>query len=195
MQWFFIVLICVISIVVLLLVPIVFSFRIYFNVLKNTGTIKIKIFGIPITTFQVAIHELAIYIIKPKGKQRKIPISLVDETAIFINHFVTTFFRYIRIVECDIFANVGKSNDAYHTAMFGAWMQNILYSFFAMLITIKRVHKTQCDIDYTHENSELKLSSYIRLSSCFLFIIISLIRAKFRTNRTVNVYENFFSRQ
>ena len=195
MQWFLIVLICILALLLLLFLPVSFGFRVYFNILKNLGVIEFSCFGIPISCFQASIHELAIDIIKPKGKQKRVVISLVDKTAIFINHFITTLFRYININELSIFCDVGKKDDAFVASMIGGGVQNFIYSLYALMYSIKKRFRAYTLLDFSTQTSQLKFSSYIRVTTSLFFVLVSLIRAKLRTNRTVNVYEEFFKRQ
>lgn len=195
MQVEIIVLITVSVLILLLMLPFVFSIRLYFNIKQNLGVIAISVFKIPILCVQVSIHELAIDIIRSKGKKKQIQIRLIDKYSIFLNHFLNTLFRYFKISEFSLFCDVGCINDAYKSSMLAGFFQNLIYSLYAMLYTVKKEFKAYSSTDLTTETNELKIALYLRFRVSLFIVLVSLIRAKFRTNRTVKVYERFFKRQ
>ena len=133
MQWYFIVLIVLSIVVFLAVLPIFFSANVYFNVKENLGVVLITLWGITISCFQVQVQKTAITIIKRKGKDKEVPIKLIDENMIFADYFTKTIFRFIIIRQISIFFTIGKQNDAFVPSVVGGTILEILYGMFGAL--------------------------------------------------------------
>ena len=194
MQWYLIVILISVILLIILVLPLFLSCRIYFNVKQNLGVILLSIWGIPITCFQIEIRKSAITIIKRK-KEKQIQLKIIDEKAIFMENFITCVFRYIKIREISIFVEAGKKDDACATSLINGTILNFIYCLYGMLYTLKRDFKAYISTDSNTTSNEMKFATYASVVVTPLMFVISYIRAKLRTKRTVKVYENFGRRQ
>lgn len=191
MQWYFIVLIVLSIVVFLAVLPIFFSANVYFNVKENLGVVLITLWGITISCFQVQVQKTAITIIKRKGKDKEVPIKLIDENMIFADYFTKTIFRFIIIRQISIFFTIGKQNDAFVPSVVGGTILEMLYGMFGALFTKKGEIPTYIDVETMNDENQLKLTAKINLLITPLIILAGYLRAKRLTKRTVKLYEKF----
>ncbi len=191
MQWYFIVLIVLSIVVFLAVLPIFFSANVYFNVKENLGVVLITLWGITISCFQVQVQKTAITIIKRKGKDKEVPIKLIDENMIFADYFTKTIFRFIIIRQISIFFTIGKQNDAFVPSVVGGTILEMLYGMFGALFTKKGEIPTYIDVETMTDENQLKLTAKINLLITPLIILAGYLRAKRLTKRTVKLYEKF----
>lgn len=194
MQWYLILVLIMIILLFISFLPLFMSCRIYFNAKQNLGVILISLWGIPISCFQIEIKKTAITIIKRK-KEKQIQLKIIDEKAIFMQNFITCVFRYIKINEISIFVEAGKVNDACFTSLLNGTILNFIFCLYGMLYTLKRDFKAYISADSNTASNELKFATYCSVVVTPIMFIVSYIRAKLRTKRTVKVYENFGRRQ
>ncbi len=191
MQWYFIVLIVLSIVVFLAVLPIFFSANVYFNVKENLGVVLITLWGITISCFQVQVQKTAITIIKRKGKDKEVPIKLIDENMIFADYFTKMIFRFIIIRQISIFFTIGKQNDAFVPSVVGGTILEMLYGMFGALFTKKGEIPTYIDVETMTDENQLKLTAKINLLITPLIILAGYLRAKRLTKRTVKLYEKF----
>lgn len=191
MQWYLIVLIVLSIVVFLAVLPIFFSANVYFNVKENLGVVLITLWGITISCFQVQVQKTAITIIKRKGKDKEVPIKLIDENMIFADYFTKTIFRFIIIRQISIFFTIGKQNDAFVPSVVGGTILEMLYGMFGALFTKKGEIPTYIDVETMTDENQLKLTAKINLLITPLIILAGYLRAKRLTKRTVKLYEKF----
>ena len=191
MQWYLIVLIVFLIVVFLAVLPIFFSANVYFNVKENLGVVLITLWGITISCFQVQVQKTAITIIKRKGKDKEVPIKLIDENMIFADYFTKTIFRFIIIRQISIFFTIGKQNDAFVPSVVGGTILEMLYGMFGALFTKKGEIPTYIDVETMTDENQLKLTAKINLLITPLIILAGYLRAKRLTKRTVKLYEKF----
>ena len=191
MQWYFIVLIVLSIVVFWAVLPIFFSANVYFNVKENLGVVLITLWGITISCFQVQVQKTAITIIKRKGKDKEVPIKLIDENMIFADYFTKTIFRFIIIRQISIFFTIGKQNDAFVPSVVGGTILEMLYGMFGALFTKKGEIPTYIDVETMTDKNQLKLTAKINLLITPLIILAGYLRAKRLTKRTVKLYEKF----
>ena len=93
MEWFYVCLIGILSLVILLFFPLLFSAKINFNLQKNLFCVKIKFFCFPIKTIKKNVLSFDLN----KMKKHKIP-----------HKFLIQFLRDIKIFNMEVFCVVGN---------------------------------------------------------------------------------------
>lgn len=194
MQWYFIVLIVLLILVVIAVLPIFFSANIYFNAKENLGVVLITLWGITSSCFQLQLQKTAITIIKRKGKEKEVPIKLIDEKMIFGELFLKSIFRFIIINQISVFFTVGKENDAFFPSIIGGTVLDFLYCVFGALYTKKGEILTYIDVETLTDVNQLKLTAKTNLLITPIVILAGYLRAKRLTKRMVKLYERL-SRQ
>ncbi|MBO5102690.1 MAG: hypothetical protein J6C13_01190 [Clostridia bacterium] len=195
MEWYFVLLIVLAILIVLLILPLFLSCRMYFNVKQNLGVVLISLWGITLSCFQIEFKKTAIKIIKSRGKDKEIQINLIDEKAIFLEHFVNTVFRYIKINEVSVFFEAGKKDDACTSSLINGAFLNFIHCVYSMLFTLKGEFRAYISTDADTTTNTIKLTLFTNIFVTPFMFLISFIRAKLRTKRTVKVYERFKARQ
>ncbi len=189
MQWYYVVLIVLSVVTFLLLLPIFFGANVYFNMKENLGVVMLTFWGIPIICFQVQVKKAVIMIIKRKGKEKEVPIKLIDPQMIFGEFFVKSIFKFLIIRQINVFVTVGKENDAFVPSMIGGSVLDFLYAVLGVLFTKKGEIKTYIDVETDTTENQLKATLKTNVVITPLVIIAGLCRARRLTKRMVRLYE------
>ncbi len=137
---------------------------------------------------------MAITIIKGQKKEKKIEINLIDEKAIFMEHFLASIFRFIKIRCMNCFFEIGNSKNAQIASMGSGLFLTFMYSLYGMLFTLKGEFECILGAEMTVDENKLKLSNKTSIMCMPIMILIGYIRAKLRTRRVVKIYERFRKR-
>ncbi len=189
MQWYYVVLIVLGIITFLLLLPIFFGGNIYFNMKENLGVVMLTFWGVPVVCFQIQVKKAVITIIKRKGKEKEVPIKLIDTQMIFGEFFVKSIFNFLIIQEINVFMTVGKENDAFISNMIGGGVLDFLYAVLSVLFTKKGEIKTYIDVETLTTENQIKATLKAKVIINLLIIIAGLCRAKRLTKKVVRLYE------
>ena len=195
MQWYYIVLLVLMALLVLSLIPWRIGFSMYINVGQNLGVVAFTLWGVTITCFQLEITESAINIIKRKGKEKQIKFDTLDKDAIFAHYFLVSAFRYIIIRELSIFVEFGKQNDAAFSCLGCGTVLQFLYCFYAVLFGAKGPMCAYMSVDPKVEENKLTFANKITIFCAPIVVLFSILRAIKRVKRTVDIYERITRKQ
>ncbi len=191
MEWFYIVLIIILSLVLISLLPFKIGMRMYWNVGKNLGVLSFDIWGITVVCMQIEITQTAINIIRAKKKERQIQLQALSFGAIFMHHFLQAVFRYIVIREISMYVDASKKNDAFTTFLFNGAVLQLLQSIYAVLYGLKGNFISFCSVDNDIQENKCSLSNYMSIMLAPMILIVSAVWALFRTKKGIAKYGKF----
>ena len=191
MQWYIIVILVLFVLLFLSILPLCFNARTYINLRENLGAVSLNLFGLPILCFQFKLNKTAITIIKRKGKDKDIPLSIIDKDVIFAEYFIKSIFSFVYIRQVSLFFMIGKDNDAFLPAMAGGFFNSFVSALLAFLYTKKSLFPAFVGLETASNKNELKFAAEIRVIFSLMIILIGYIRAKNLTKRWLKVYERF----
>lgn len=176
MEWYFILLIIFLAVMLVLFFPLFIQTRFYVNVLKNVGAISVTLLWIiPIVCFRFKLTKNSVKLIKKNQKEKE--MKFFSAKSVFMLNFMSNFFKRLKLFELSFFSYCGKKNNAMETAFLNGYFLTFVHFLFVFIHNNKGefVSHLVCDKDF--ENDELKISGY---NSIFVFplqILICLICA------------------
>ncbi len=165
-----------------LFAPIFVQVRFYFNALQNLGAVAISVFGIKISCVQIEFDKDKINVISLK-KDKQLSLDPNDQKVQFTNKLMYQLFLRIKIIKLTLFCDVGKVQDAFLPAMIKGGIDILLYTFLSYCYTKKSTFETVVGGQISSQKDELVLSAYLHVVFNVLTIILSLVRAKQKTNK------------
>lgn len=171
------------------LVPFWIQMRLYINIEQNIGAVSISVFGIKLVCFQVELSELGIKIIRSKKEDKEIKFSVIDESAIFLEQMIHKSLRMISIIKMEMYYDVGKENDAFHSSMRGGVILGLSNMALSWLYTKRGIFPAYIGVDESTAEDKLTISMYISVVVMPLVIIYAYILSKTKTKKVVKLYE------
>lgn len=174
-------LIILIFFIVVLITPLGFRIKFFYDVKNNRGAISIKLWFIWIKKIKLKIKGKKIFLIE-KHKNREIEIELNEPQIRFLKFFSTEVKDKVKIRSVIAHSKVGVDNPML-SGFFSSFISNVILSFFAF---VKNKRPSACFklTNYTNfYGFNLIVGVYSRFSLSIFDVIYSFIMSILRTGK------------
>ncbi len=165
-------LIFVLLILILLVTPFTFKFRITYDAIKNYGIFTFKIFKFKVKFSTFKFTKLAIVITSgnKKPKVSEIKLSVSKEQIVYVKELTNQLKDKVKVRNLFFASRLG-TNDAFETAMLSASLNELVCGAFAFVKNFKQT----CSISISCAPVYDKKSLFFVLNTAFAISIFDLI--------------------
>lgn len=165
-------LIFVLLILILLVTPFTFKFRITYDAIKNYGVFTFKIFKFKVKFATFKFTKLAIVITSgnKKPKVSEIKLSVSKEQIVYVKELTNQLKDKVKVRNLFFASRLG-TNDAFETAMLSASLNELVCGAFAFVKNFKQT----CSISISCAPVYDKKSLFFVLNTAFAISIFDLI--------------------
>ena len=172
------VLLLIVSLIFLVfLMPILIKVSLTFDILKNSGTINLSLFGLTIIKAEIKFGKNQISFLTSK-KTKTLPIDFKDKHLQFVNKVIYNLILQIKIYQLNLFFDVEKENDAFTPTMLCGLFNSILNIFLAFVYTKKGVFNTIIKTSPTTKQNNFAFSFETLFALNLFMLIVSIFKAK-----------------
>lgn len=174
------------GIIFLLVIPLKFNVKFNFNLLKNRGNIKLKLFSIKLLYYKLKYDNKKIKLTNFKTT-KEVDLEINKQNIDLANEIQSQLIKRLYLKNLKFYFNLGVEDNPFACALLGSGMEMIL----SIASSIIKFHKPTADINYkisTYYNKSIGIIDVECTSSISITnLLISLFRAKSIINKKENI--------